>query len=163
LGARSDPAEAEAHSLSRSVLTRDGVLRPEHREQGVLRRFEAGERDQISSLDAVLTTARRMATASETSAQDVVMGLLCGFSGLNWPLFVSEAGGLTVFDALAARSGVRVNPGALANRYLVSCRCGMIDMRHFYQLMYIAIVRNNRYATALGREHELQAEPTSRF
>src|SRR3546814_1357477 len=55
------------------------------------------------------------------------------------------------------------NTARLENRYLVSCQCGMIDMRHFYQLMYIAATITNAHATDMGRDHELEAEATSRF
>lgn len=48
-------------------------------------------------------------------------------------------------------------------RYLYTVRCGLVDMRHFYQLMYIALLQGNEEAVRQGREHEMTAEASSRF
>ena len=48
-------------------------------------------------------------------------------------------------------------------RYLFTCGCGLIDTRHFYQLMYIALLRGNAAAAEMGREHESGGQTTSKF
>jgi len=79
---------------------------------------------------------------------------------MRWGRFTAGTGGSGAFEALGSTSS---KAKSLPNRYLFSCRCGMIDMRHFYQLMWIGLVRNNQAATDKGREHELTSEATSRF
>ena len=102
-----------------------------------IQRFEEKERSQITSLDPLMQEAKAFAENAYS-----VGG------------FVEQAGGTTV-------SGT--TDTAMTKRYLVTCSCGMIDMRHFYQLMYLAFELSNRIATSEGREHELVAEPSSRF
>ena len=60
-------------------------------------------------------------------------------------------------------------------RYLFTCRCGLIDLLHYFQLLYVpwmlnmaSLERNaknaNRDATEMGRKHELESdESESRF
>lgn len=113
-----------------------------------LRRFTRGERGQISNLDAVVGTAEKL--ADRTS-----LGLM------RWGRFTAAAGGSGAWEAATSPESGSTTP--LANRYLFTCRCGLLDMRHFYQLMYIGVVASNETATKEGREHELGAEPQSRF
>lgn len=112
-------------------------------------RFVASERDDIANLDAVIATAKRVAKARGA------LGMM------RWGRFVAGMGGSGAIEAIAPSSGS--TRGGQENRYLFTCRCGLIDMRHFYQLMYIALLQGNRAATEAGREHELHAEETSRF
>ncbi|WP_434621804.1 hypothetical protein [Arthrobacter sp. A5] len=58
----------------------------------------------------------------------------------------------------------------LTLRYLMTRRCGLLDMRHFIQLLYISWFGNmgsaemaNRGATGRGIEHEMIAEAASHF
>jgi hypothetical protein len=120
---------------------------------GTLQRFEKSERSEIAPhYGDVLNTAKDIADKS------VVTGLVGG-GNIDWPTFVDNAGGFGFKAVAASASGLT----SLPNRYLFSCRCGLIDFRHFYQLMWIAMVKNNAKATEKGREHELTSEPESRF
>jgi Domain of unknown function (DUF4157) len=129
-----------AHELTHTVQQGGRVDRK-------IQRFEASERDQISDIDGVIEEAT-------TFANNAYM--LGGF--------VEQAGGQSASAVLRGALGADVsNNPAMHNRYLISCRCGMIDMRHFYQLMYLAFTFWNSRATQMGRNHELEAEATSRF
>jgi hypothetical protein len=99
-----------------------------------------------------------------------------GFFGdtVNMDLLVQNAGGFSAGTALDEKLGTNSTPekSSLLNyRYLFTCRCGLVDMRHFFQLMYISNFvasafpgsNGNRAATKKGREHELQSESESRF
>jgi Domain of unknown function (DUF4157) len=168
-GPGTDPAEArslapgdgsdEHEAYSRGTLAALGVRvgRPQHRaDRNAVHRFEKSERDQISSLASVVATARSIAERS------MVRSLLV--SGIDWPTFTKNAGGFDIADyVIKAATGSVTSDRPLPNRYLFTCGCGLIDMRHFYQLMYIAMVRSNAQATQMGREHELAHEPSSRF
>lgn len=110
----------------------------------MIQRFEASERPNISNLAGIMAEARSFAD-----------------NALSVEGFVEQAGGSSMVTVLGTADSVMEN--GMHNRYLVTCRCGMIDMRHFYQLMYIASKFTNRRATAMGRDHELEAEATSRF
>ncbi|SFR61294.1 eCIS core domain-containing protein [Halogeometricum limi] len=149
LGPADDKFEREAERAAETVatggtptLSRDGGA------YATLRRFTRGERGQISNVDDVVKTA-------ETLADETSLGLM------RWGRFTAAAEGVGAWEALTTpESG---SQGRLSNRYLFTCRCGLIDMRHFYQLMYIGVVASNETATEKGREHELSAEPQSRF
>ncbi len=110
----------------------------------MIQRFEASERANISNLAGVIAEARSFAN-----------------NAMSVEGFVEQAGGSSAVTVLGSADSVMEN--GMNNRYLVTCRCGMVDMRHFYQLMYIASKFSNRRATAMGRDHELEAEATSRF
>ncbi|MCW3090729.1 MAG: hypothetical protein JWP81_1798 [Ferruginibacter sp.] len=129
-----------AHELTHTVQQRKGIAKK-------IQRFEASERSQISNINDIIVQATTFANNATW-----IGGLVEQAGG-------STASGVTrgVFSADPS------NAGALTHRYLITCRCGMIDMRHFYQLMYIASVATNRRATEAGRSHELNAEATSRF
>jgi len=150
-------AELDAHS--RGTLAAMGARAGRGRaasRPNAIHRFEKGERGRIGSLSAVVATARAMAEKS------MVRTFLV--TGIDWPTFTKHAGGSDAFDFVLDKAGVpRSGPAMLDNRYTFTCQCGLIDMRHFYQLMYIAMVRNNPKATQMGREHELKSEATSRF
>jgi hypothetical protein len=114
----------------------------------MLRRFETSERGQITNLDAV------MDTASSIADDRGLWGMM------RWGRFTAGASGSGALEALGS---TRSRASSLPNRYLYTCQCGLVDMRHFYQLMYIGLLRGNDTATEQGREHELNAEATSRF
>lgn len=161
LGSSSSAAEREAQAASETVIAggKVGSLNADSGQK--LRRFVAEERGLISDFSSVLQTAQQMADASTTMQERLLYAALSGLFVINWHLFVSEAGGQSILDVLGIEGGHPVNRPA--NRYLVTCRCGLVDLRHFYQMMYIAIMLNNREATERGREHELEAGLTSRF
>lgn len=136
----------------RMMLAHELVHVIQHRSdpsRAALRRFVTSERRDIATLDEVVSTAASIARRT-------------GLAGImRWGRFTAGAGGVGAIEALTSpQSG---STARLPNRYLFTCRCGLIDMRHFYQLMYIALQRSNRAATERGREHELTAEPESRF
>ena len=149
----------EPEAQGRGALAAIGVgsrgARPGGRRDAI-HRFEKSERGRIAPLAAVIATAKAMAEKSMVRSLWV--------TGIDWPTFVKQAGGFDVVDYAAGKVGVKpsVVPG-LPNRYTFTCQCGLIDMRHFYQLMYISMVRSNPKATQMGREHELTSEATSRF
>jgi hypothetical protein len=102
-----------------------------------------------------------LVTASSTAAGDVNMDKL-----------VTLAGGRTAGAALPEplRSSGPGGPYMLTLRYLFTSRCGLVDMRHFFQLMYISWFTNvvnsqiaARGATRRGIEHELTSEAASKF
>jgi hypothetical protein len=154
LGHSDDAAEQEADSAAEVVVS--GVagkpsLTATDAHSVALRRFEARERGQITNINAVINTASSIAEQRGLAAM------------MRWGRFTAGAGGSGAIEAQAPSRG---STEPLPNRYLFTCRCGLVDMRHFYQLMYIAIVPfqgGNRGATAQGRQHELTAEATSRF
>jgi hypothetical protein len=154
IGRSGDPAEKEAEASARAVMGGRAAkpsLTASPSEGGVLRRFETSERGQITNLNAVINTAENIASDRGVAYM------------MRWGRFTAGAGGSGAIEAVSPSSG---STGSLANRYLYTCRCGLVDMRHFYQLMYIAIVPfqgGNRGATTQGRQHELSAEETSRF
>jgi hypothetical protein len=166
-----DSASSEARSVSPSSTAEErdagarGALaalglkagRPPRRgDRRAIHRFEKSERGQIASLTAVIATAKSIAEKS------MVTSLLV--NGIDWPTFTKNAGGFDIGDYLLLKTTGSASASAkLPNRYLFTCGCGLVDMRHFYQLMYIAMVRSNSKATEMGRSHELTSEPTSRF
>jgi hypothetical protein len=127
-----------------------------------IQRFEKSERNKIAKIDDVLKTAADVAQKS------------AGYSYVDWGDFVRKAGGWAATDKLKKGINSKVQTVPLPNRYVLTCRCGLVDMRHFYQMMYIARTYRsapflmqadgaNRQATFDGREHELKSEATSRF
>jgi hypothetical protein len=132
-----------AHELAHVAQDRSGTT---------LRRFTRGEEGDISTLDEVIDLAR--ARAGATGA----MGLM------RWGRFVAANGGQAAGEVIAgALGGAGSTARTNTHRYLFTCLCGLIDMRHFYQVMYAGLLEGNRAAVERGREHELHAEETSRF
>ena len=90
-------------------------------------------------------------------------------------LFVLKCGGQPASAKIDEKLGTTSTQTAtyeLKPRYLFTCRGGLIDMRHFVQLLYISNwvssafpgASGNRAATRQGREHELlPRDPESRF
>lgn len=183
-GAAADQASrsvgARAFALGEHVVFTNGAYRPETRAGrhllahelahvaqggGVLRRFTRAEEGDIATREEVVAQATQRADA--TAEVPLLM---------SWGRFVSANGGMAAREVVAGHAGAAsraaggtgagasATPGRTnSKRYLFSCLCGLIDMRHFFQLMYIGLLQGNRDAVAEGREHELTAEPTSRF
>lgn len=132
-----------AHELAHVAQDPDGTT---------LRRFTRGEEGDISTLDEVIDQAR--ARADTTGA----MGLM------RWGRFVAANGGQAAGEVIAGELGTTGSTAATnTHRYTFTCLCGLIDMRHFFQVMYAGLIEGNRAAVERGREHELHAEETSRF
>lgn len=143
-----------AHELTHIVQQRGGGGRPQ--------RFTTAERPLIArDLAAMMAVVQALVTASSSPAGDVSMDKL-----------VTLAGGRTAGAALPEplRSSGPGGPYMLTLRYLFTSRCGLIDMRHFFQLMYISWFTDTgssqmaaRGATRRGIEHELTSEAASKF
>ncbi|HYM74184.1 MAG TPA: DUF4157 domain-containing protein [Stellaceae bacterium] len=146
-----------AHEMTHVVQQGSGAERPR------LRRFAASETSKIApTFQDMLTQIRQLIDAATTNGQ------------FNWDYFVEISGGTSAGRQIdkALGSNDPTIKSKLLVRYLFTCRCGLIDMRHFLQLLYISnfstgISQNeamgNRAATRKGREHELTAESESRF
>lgn len=157
-----------AHELVHVVQQDEGgtpMLSRFHLPHGTAARHQLDETSRIAPTFAdLLTTLRRIINASSAPR-----GLL-GTRQVNMDELVQRAGGRTAAQRIDPHSGGNV-PYGLNFRYLFTCRCGLIDMRHFIQLMYIANfaastapgVSGNRVATRMGRQHELTSESESRF
>jgi hypothetical protein len=84
-------------------------------------------------------------------------------STVNMDKLIKSVGGQTALDKVNMDSSTKGSP-AFRNRYLFTSRCGLIDMLHFLEMLYIAhflegqSVDPNRAATRMGREHELASE-----
>lgn len=152
-----------AHELAHVVQQQEGAGATPS-----LQRFVDKERDKIApTFGDMLATIRAIIDASTTS------GLIS--DSLNMGSFVEKSGGQSASRKMdkAVGSEQPTIKSMLLPRYLFTCRCGLIDMRHFIQLFYISNFAAgfegvsqsgaNRYATRKGREHELEAESQSRF
>jgi hypothetical protein len=143
-----------AHELTHVVQQRRGGER--------VQRFTAAERPKIArDLAAMMGVVQALVSASSSPSGDVSMDKL-----------VKLAGGHTAGEALPEpiRSGGAAGPSMLTLRYLFTSRCGLIDMRHFFQLMYISWFMNvgnaqmaARGATKRGVEWERTHEAASKF
>ena len=143
-----------AHELTHVVQQRDSGER--------VQRFTVRERPLIArDLAAMMAVVQALVTASSTSSGQVDMDRL-----------VTLAGGQTAGAALPRplRSAGPGGPSMLTLRYLFTSRCGLVDMRHFFQLMYISWFTDlgsaqmaARGAAQRGIEHELTSEAASKF
>ncbi|WP_218952111.1 DUF4157 domain-containing protein [Amycolatopsis anabasis] len=123
--------------------------------------FTAAEKPQIApNLGAMMAVIAAIVAASSDGSR------------VNMDTLVRLAGGQTAMAALpkAIRSAEPPVGSMLSLRYLFTRRAGLIDMRHFLQLMYISWFTNTgsadmaaRGATRRGVEHEEKAEATSRY
>lgn len=137
-------AQVLAHELAHVALGHDADGRAHY--------FTSAERPQIGNLDAIVADAQRM--ANNTSL----------LGGMRWGRFTAAAGGQAageIGERLVSQE--RTSRGDMRVRYLYTVRCGLVDMRHFYQLMYLGLTVGNASAVMEGREHELNAEASSRF
>jgi hypothetical protein len=128
-----------------------------------LQRFVASEVSKVApTFQDMLTQIRKLINDATTG--DV----------FDWDFFVEISGGYSWQRKIPKK--VQSLPGTIKSRlftrYLVTCRCGLIDMRHFLQMLYISNfataisqseARGNEIATGKGREHELTSESESRF
>jgi hypothetical protein len=119
----------------------------QQREHGpAMQLFQSSERNQIApTLDALMTVLDGIADRS-----------------LNWM-------GLVSLSTFASRCGAQFAGGSsgasheLTLRYLFTRRAGLIDMRHFVQLMYLSGLVGNSKATAAGIMHEETSEAESKY
>ena len=135
-------AHVLAHELAHVALGHDS--------DGGAHHFERSERPQIGNIDEIMSEASGIANRVSTF-------------GMDWGSFVAAAGGNTFGTVGAGIVSAHSGGGDLRKRYLYTVRCGLIDFRHFYQLMYIGLMLSNRDAVEAGRDHELTSEATSRF
>lgn len=151
-----------ASSAGRRLLAHELTHVVQQRQFGPrVQRFTTGERPQIAdNLAAMMAVIEALATASSNGDQ------------VNMDAFVRRAGGQTATAGLpdSLRSAEPPLPNGLTVRYLFTRRCGLVDMRHLIQLMYISWfldsgVHNQsaRGATRRGIEHERTSEAASRF
>lgn len=160
---------ARAFALGEDLVFARGAYRPEtaggrrllahelahvaqDRLGGTLRRFTRAEEGDISTLDEVIDQARERADTT-------------GAAGLmRWGRFVAANGGQAAGEVIAGELGTTGSTARTnAHRYTFTCLCGLVDMRHFFQVMYAGLLEGNQSAVERGREHELHAEETSRF
>lgn len=121
-----------------------------------IQRFTAAHRPLIAKdLAAMMAVVDALVTASSRSSGDVIMDDL-----------VRHAGGKTAVAGLpkAIRSDDPKTTNLLTLRYLFTARAGLVDMWHFFQLLYISWFTNMgnaamaaRGATKRGVEHERTA------
>lgn len=146
---RDQAAEREASQSALSVVSGGRARTLTARSApGSIHLFEASERSQIGSFAALIAATRTIANQHTFMSGE-------GVPQLDWSGFVEATGGHT---ATGSAGGVSVQP-----RYLFTCRCGLIDMRHFFQLAYVSYTLWNRRATEMGRTYELEHEATSLF
>lgn len=146
-----------AHELTHVVQQQSTPKEPR------LQRFAASETSKIApAFQDMLTQIKQLIDAATTNGQ------------LDWEFLVEISGGFSAGRQIdkALGSNDPTIKSRLLTRYLFTCRCGLIDMRHFMQLLYISNfatavsqseATGNRGATSKGREHELTAESASRF
>jgi hypothetical protein len=114
------------------------------------------------------TYAAMLATLKAIIAASVSYG-----TTVNMDRLVQNAGGQPVSRRIDQKVGTH-STGKVASmlqpRYLLTRRAGLLDMRHFVELLYIShfassafLTGGNRAATGQGREHELTSESESRF
>ncbi len=147
-----------AHELTHVLQQGDASNQP------VLQRFAASEVNRIApTTQDMLTQIKELIDAATTPNGD-----------LNWDFLVEISGGASAGRAIDQAMGSKdpTIKSRLLRRYQFSCRCGLFDMRHFMQLLYISQFaagsmqsefHGNRAATQKGREHELTSESNSRF
>jgi hypothetical protein len=123
---------------------------------------EYHQRDETSQIAPTFADVSRMLN---TIIND------CTTNGVvNMDRFVQRTGGSPALAHIRPTSVTPLDP-LLTFRYVFTCRCGLIDLRHFFQMMYISHfvahtfqgIPANRSATRRGRAHELDSEPESRF
>jgi hypothetical protein len=134
-----------------------------------LQRFELSEKPQIApTFNDMLAQIKTLIDAATTP------GII--WDDLNMSFLVEIAGGSSAgrkFDKAIGSTSPTIK-SRLLTRYLFTCRCGLIDMRHFFQTFYISNffagltgtsqAQANRTATKKGREHELEStDSQSRF
>jgi hypothetical protein len=114
------------------------------------------------------TYAAMLATIQSIIAASVSYG-----TTVSMDTFVENCGGSSAGRKISTKLGsdMPTIKSMLLPRYLLTRRAGLLDMRHFFQLLYISHfvsgaspgTNGNRSATRQGREHELEAESESRF
>lgn len=141
-----------------------------------LQRFEA---DEVSKIAPTYQDMLQQVTTLVDAATNPDLGWV------DMAFLVEIAGGSSFLRGLGAGVDEKIlkkkkghkslEPATILSRlhirYLFTCRCGLIDMRHFFQMFYLADWAQddsypgagNLFATRKGREHELDSESESRF
>ena len=142
-----------AHELTHVLQQRSSGAKLQH--------FSAGERPQIAKdLAAMMAVVEAIVNASSRGDQ-VLMDELVRNSG-------GRAAGAALPGKLNSEPPIRT---MMTLRYLMTRRCGLLDMRHFMQLLYVSWFGNfggdsemaNRAATKKGIEHEETSEKASKY
>ncbi len=116
--------------------------------------MESSERSNIGNASDAVSDAERVLKDKS------FLGLV------RWGRFTAAMGGFGGFEWLekktslptGSRRGKNTNP-----RYIYTCKAGLIDLRHFHQLAYIALLRGSKKAVEQGKAHEEHAEARSRY
>lgn len=153
-------APSLASAAGRRLLAHELTHVAQQRTNGPgLQRFQASERPQIAKDLAAMMTVVEVIVRASSSGGNVLMAQL-----------VRNSGGRDVGAAMPESLRSPTTPSMLTLRYLMTSRAGLIDMRHFMQLLYISWFFNsgqagtaNRAATRKGVEHEETAEAASAF
>ncbi|WP_433383169.1 DUF4157 domain-containing protein [Actinoplanes sp. CA-142083] len=108
-----------------------------------------------------------------STIQSIIAASVSYGTTVNMDKFVENCGGTSAGRKISKTLGsdMPTVKSMLLPRYLLTSRAGLLDMRHFFQLLYISHfvssvspgTNGNRSATRQGREHELEAESESRF
>jgi hypothetical protein len=145
--AHDQAAEQEASQSAVAVLS-GGKARPlrARTTPRSVYRFEESEKDQIGSFAELIGAITSIAYKHVSYMKEGVT--------LDWAGFVRAIGGRVILGD---------KTGLIFPRYLFTCRCGLIDMVHFFETAYVARTIGNSFATELGRESESNSAATSRF
>jgi uncharacterized protein DUF4157 len=151
-----------AHELTH-VVQGGGRLKRFHLPHGAHQGAKWDETPKIAA-----TYAAMLATIKSIIAASINYG-----TQVDVDKFVENCGGFSAIKKIgkAVGSESATVKSMLMPRYLLTRRAGLLDMRHFIQLLYISNFTasafpgtdGNRSATRQGREHELNSESESRF
>ncbi len=152
-----------AHELAHVVQQRDAGS------DTALQRFELSERPKIApTFKDMLTQIKTLIDAATRP------GIIWDDLDMDFLVEIAGGTGASRKQAKALGSDRPTIKSRLLLRYLYTCRCGLIDMRHFFQTFFVSNYvagftgmsqqAANRVATRKGREHELTApDSQSRF
>jgi hypothetical protein len=112
--------------------------------------IEQGDGQNVGTIDDAIKTATSVASDK-------------GVAGMmRWGRFTAAMGGYGAYEAIVDKVGKKGSKGdRLRPQYVYTCRCGMIDMLHFYETMYIANLAGENRAVAEGVEKEKRDEKTT--
>lgn len=156
------------HVVQQSSRDTHPLIQRFHTPHGTDPKHQTDETPKIApTFNDLLNTIKAIAKDSTISG-----GLLSDTT--NMDSFVQKAGGRPASAAMDEKLGTHSTKDVfsmLNYRYLFTCRCGLIDLRHFIQLMYVSNyisssapgIDGNKSATRRGRDHELTSESESRF
>jgi hypothetical protein len=124
--------------------------------------------DEVNQIGNAFDAVRAARSVAERNAQEPSFWEIGWDPYIRWAGFVQDMGGFSVLNEYYNGKKDGPPPSLTPNkmpfpRYIYTCRAGLIDLRHFYQLMYIASLTTNGFAVAQGIKHEEGAEVESRF